>query len=166
MVLTDINVVRSACCFTGHRSMREDDITPVVLTLSREIIRLHSLGVVRFFAGGALGFDMAAAITVINLKYEYPALSLTLALPCRDHTARWEQKQRVHFSAVIERADDVVYVTDGEYENGCMMRRNRYMVDRAAYCIAWYDGRIYGGTRYTVNYAAAAGRTIINIYEK
>jgi uncharacterized phage-like protein YoqJ len=137
-----------------------------VLTLSNEIIRLHGLGVVSFLAGGALGFDMAAAITVINLKHEYPALRITLALPCRDHSVRWDQRQRVQLSAVIDRADDVVYVTDGAYENGCMMRRNRYMVDRAAYCIAWYDGRLSGGTRYTVHYAATAGRTIINVYGK
>jgi uncharacterized phage-like protein YoqJ len=164
--MDDFYGLSSACCFTGHRSMGESDITPVVTTLSREIIRLHGLGVVRFFAGGALGFDMAAAITVINLRYEYPALSLILALPCRDHSARWEKKYSDRFATVIERADSVVYVTDGAYRNGCMLMRNRYMVDRSAYCIAWYDGRMSGGTRYTVRYAAAAGRTIINIFGK
>jgi uncharacterized phage-like protein YoqJ len=164
--LPEFSDIHTACCFTGHRSMKDEDISPVVHTISTEILRLHKLGVNRFFTGGALGFDMAAAVTVINLKYEYPALSLTLALPCRNHTLRWEQKQRNHFGTVMNRADDVIYVTDRTYENGCMPRRNRYMVDRSAYCIAWYDGRLSGGTRYTVNYAAANSRTVINVYGK
>ncbi|MDD4772324.1 MAG: SLOG family protein [Eubacteriales bacterium] len=156
--------IYTSCCFTGHRSMGEEDISPVVHNISAEILRLHKLGVNRFFTGGALGFDMAAAITVINLRYEHPALSLFLALPCRDHMLRWEQKQKIRFGTVMDRADGVILVTDTTYENGCMMRRNRYMVDRAAYCIAWYDGRPGGGTRYTMKYAAARGRTVINVY--
>lgn len=145
--------------------MKEEDISPAVHTICAEIHRLYKLGVSRFFAGGALGFDMTAAVCVINMRHEYPGLSLILALPCRSHTSGWEQKQKTRFGSVIDRADDVVYVTDGPYENGCMMRRNRYMVDRAAYCVAWYDGRLTGGTRYTVRYAAAKDRTVINIYK-
>lgn len=156
----------SSCCFTGHRSMREEDVSKVVHNISEEILRLRQLGVNRFFTGGALGFDMAAAITVINLRHQYPELSLSLALPCRDHMLRWEQKQKNRFGKVMDRADEIILVSDSAYENGCMMRRNRYMVDRSAYCIAWYDGRPGGGTRYTVKYAATRGRTVINIYGK
>lgn len=165
-LLSDLSDIRSACCFTGHRSLKEDDISPVVLALRREILRLYDLGVDRYFAGGALGFDMAAACALLYLKQEHPAISLTLALPCRDHTASWNRQDRIRLDSVMERTDRVIYVTDGAYENGCMLRRNRYMVDRSGTCIAWYDGRKGGGTLYTVKYAASKNRTVINIYGK
>ena len=38
------------------------------------------------------------------------------------------------------------------YDRGCMLRRNRHMVDRSAMLIAVYDGML-GGTMYTLTYA-------------
>ena len=39
------------------------------------------------------------------------------------------------------------------YDRFCMMRRNRYMVDRSARIIAVYDGTPRGGTAQTLAYA-------------
>ena len=39
------------------------------------------------------------------------------------------------------------------YDRFCMMRRNRYMVDRSACIIALYNGEPKGGTAQTLAYA-------------
>ena len=46
------------------------------------------------------------------------------------------------------------------YDKGCMLRRNRYMVDRSSRLIAVYDG-LLGGTMYTVSYAMKQGLKVV-----
>ena len=48
------------------------------------------------------------------------------------------------------------------YDRGCMLRRNRYMVDRSSLLIAAFDGTL-GGTMYTVTYAMKKGVEIVTI---
>ena len=44
-----------------------------------------------------------------------------------------------------------------QYDRGCMMRRNRYMVNRSVRLIAVYDGTPKGGTFNTLAYAMRRG---------
>lgn len=48
-----------------------------------------------------------------------------------------------------------------EYHDGCMLERNRYLVDHAACLLAVYNGERRGGTAMTVRYAGERGRRII-----
>lgn len=49
------------------------------------------------------------------------------------------------------------------YDRFCMMRRNRYMVDRSGSLIAVYNGVPKGGTFQTLAYAMKKGLTIHTI---
>ena len=68
------------CCFTGHRIIK---ITPELVQRLRDtIIDMIGRGVTDFYNGGAIGFDMLCAETVIALKAEYSDIKLHLLLPC------------------------------------------------------------------------------------
>ena len=56
----------------------------------------------------------------------------------------------------------MTYVSDTEYFNGCMQKRNQYMVDTSSVLIAVYDG-VSGGTKNTVEYAKKKDKKIIVI---
>jgi predicted Rossmann fold nucleotide-binding protein DprA/Smf involved in DNA uptake len=45
------------------------------------------------------------------------------------------------------------------YTRDCMIKRNRYMVDRSRYVLAVWDGS-NGGTGYTVRYARSQNRIV------
>lgn len=47
-----------------------------------------------------------------------------------------------------------------EYREGCMLKRNRYLVDHAACLLAVYNGERRGGTAMTVRYAEKLNRDI------
>ena len=49
-----------------------------------------------------------------------------------------------------------------EYSPGCMMKRNRYMVDNAQLIIACYDGKT-GGTLNTLRYALEKGVQVLHL---
>lgn len=124
--------------------------------------RLIGRGITDFYAGGALGFDYAASVTVINSKRLYPGLTLNLALPCREHMKSWNEADKLMFERLAERADSIVYVSE-DYAPGCMQKRNRYMADRSSVCVCWLSAKT-GGTHYTVKYAEKMGLEVINLF--
>ena len=60
-------------CFTGHRQIPHAQGRPVVQALRQEIIHAAGTGITRFYAGGALGFDTLAALTVLEMRKTLPS---------------------------------------------------------------------------------------------
>lgn len=161
MTLSETDKKNRSVCFTGHRNIPKSDYAGISALLAEKLRILYRHGYTNYYTGGALGFDMIAAVTLINLKRELPDITLELALPCRNHDINWPEPQRAMIKKIIECSEAVTYVSE-EYSNGCMQRRNRYMADRSSICIA-YLKRNTGGTAYTVKYADSIGCRVLNI---
>ena len=146
-----MNSRENCCCFTGHRHIAKEHIEKLTSNLPAMINGLANGGVTDFITGGALGFDTLAAMAVLKEREHNPDISLILALPCRKQTARWHKKDIALYNEILSLADEVIYVSE-EYTNGCMLKRNRFMVDSSAHCI-FYMSVPRGGTAYTVKYA-------------
>ncbi|MDR0914104.1 MAG: DUF1273 domain-containing protein [Oscillospiraceae bacterium] len=154
-------MTKSVCCFTGHRQLNkaEEDLIAARLTGTiREIIRL---GINTFLTGGALGFDTICALAILNCKKEFPDIKHVLVLPCQNQTRHWNEDDIKKYNLILKKADKVIY-TSKNYFNGCMHKRNRFLVDNSGVCICYLKKR-YGGTFYTVNYAEKIGIKIINL---
>ena len=132
-----------SACFTGHRDVDKVKLNAMMDEVGKTVVELMTRGITHYYAGGALGFDLAASVAVLNLKNRYPILTLTLALPCRDHMKGWGRVDREIFRGVMARADETVYVSE-DYFRGCMQVRNRYMVDRSSLCLAYLAGGAKG----------------------
>lgn len=118
--------------------------------------------VTTFLAGGALGFDTIAAQEVLRARGErFPHLRLELVLPYVGQETNWSQRDAAIYRTMLRQADLVVYIA-GQYTQGCMFQRNRYLVDHSAYCLC-YQVRKRGGTAYTVRYAENQGLTVRNL---
>lgn len=117
-------------------------------------------GYTDFFSGMAKGTDAWAAMTVLTLKRENPALRLHCVLPCEGQADGWSASAQELYFSILEQADEVVYVSR-EYRKSCMLERNRYLVDHAACLLAVYNGEWRGGTAMTVRYARKLGREVI-----
>ena len=150
------------CCFTGHRNLKKYDMREIKKVLEESIEELIKIGVVNFEAGGALGFDTLAALTVLRMREKYPHIKLILVLPCKDQTYNWKESDIKTYEYIKSQADDCIYTSE-HYWDGCMLKRNRYMIDHAEYVIAAWDGRKFGGTYSTVNYARRLNRKIIRL---
>ena len=152
------------CCFSGHRTMPEIDNIETFGEKLTDILRdYYAEGVRHFICGGAVGFDMVAATAVVNLKRRLPDICLTIAIPCRNHDAKWSMADKERFARILERADVVRYIS-AAYHPGCMHERNRRLVvDNSRYLIC-YLGRDSGGTYYTYSYAKKKELSILNIY--
>ena len=151
-------------CFTGHRKIPQKALPEVRSRLYSAVARLILDGYTDFVCGGAVGFDTLAAECVLGLKEKFPSIRLTLALPCRDQTVRWESLQDLAtYKRILGKADSVHYVQPF-YTSGCMHERNRWMVDHSSVCIAYLTSK-KGGTLYTYNYAKKCAVCTINVAE-
>lgn len=158
-------------CFTGHRFLppeREDRIAEKTAHVVGVLIRA---GYRNFLCGGALGFDTLAERCVVEARQSAPEVRLILALPCRDQTGNWlkmpsETAARTlrEYQRLKGLADGVVYVNDF-YFDGCMRERNRFMVEHASFCVAYFDGSYRSGAGQTVRMAKRAGLSIYNVWD-
>lgn len=152
------------CCFTGHRPSKlpwgEDEGDPRCLALkaavSAHIEGAYLRGWRHFICGMALGSDLYFCEAALALRDgRYPDLRVEAAVPCPTQAQRWSAAHRSRYKALLERCDWET-VVQHRYDPGCMMRRNRYMVDHSSLVIAVFDGAP-GGTMRTLAYAMGKG---------
>lgn len=153
---------KTTCSFTGHRYISGSKLRELSDKLQHELRLLIDEGYTSFISGGAIGFDLLAARTVIKLREEFPHIRLDLALPCADQAKKWNPQQQQAYRDILRQADSVTYVSP-EYYSGCMHKRNRFLIDNSSVCVAFYNGT-RGGTAYTVSYAADRSVRVVNLY--
>lgn len=159
-----------SCAFTGHRpqkfSWRYDESAPGCVTLKQmlteQIEALAADGVTEFLSGMAEGTDTWAALSVLSLRDKNPAIKLHCILPCEGQADKWNISARELYQSILWQADSVIYVSH-EYHDGCMLERNRYLVNHAGTLLAVYNGEWRGGTAATVRYAQKKDRRLIII---
>lgn len=140
------------CCFTGHREIMESEERKIVTWLENMILQLYLCHGVRYFgSGGAIGFDILAAETVLRLSEKYPEIKLILVLPCPEHDKFWSEGWKYRLYRIKEKAAKTVYTSD-HYHKNCMYIRNRHLVDHSEWCVAYLQ-KDHSGTAYTVQYA-------------
>lgn len=155
---------QGSCCFTGHRpdklpwGTREDDPRCVALKgrLARAVERAYALGARHFLCGMARGCDLYFAQAVLDLRARRPDVTLEGVRPCESQADGWPAPERARYQELLDQCDYETLVQH-HYDRFCMMRRNRYMVDRSARLIAVYDGTPRGGTAQTLAYALRQG---------
>ena len=149
------------CCFTGHRQLQKEKLPEITRQLEGVLTELIESGVVHFGCGGAVGFDQLAGETVLKLKARFPHISLIMVLPCAEQDNMWRQQDKDRYHALLKACDKKVCL-QMEYDEECMLRRNRHLIDNSGVCVA-YLTKQRGGTMYTVKYARKQNVPIINI---
>ena len=92
--MTDTINKAKTCCFTGHRAIPADKLSSVTNHIENAIVSLIDSGYNTFLSGGAVGFDLLAANTVLRMKNNYPGICLLMILPCNDQDSKWNPGQK------------------------------------------------------------------------
>ncbi len=148
------------CCFTGHRPKNlpwrynEKGLKFFITKhkLKKIIKSVILSGYNHFITGMALGIDILCAEIVLQYKNKYPHILLECAIPCKNQTQKWGKDSIKRYNKIFQSADKITYVSNSNYYNGCMQKRNKYMVDNSDLIIAVFNGNS-GGTKQTIDYA-------------
>ncbi len=150
----------TTCCFTGHRVLGRDFSYDRLYRTVVKLINEH--GVNTFIAGGAIGFDTAAAEAVLQAKEQGYDVALHIYVPCRNQSERWNSLDKARYEKILKRAD-YIDMNDAPYYDGCMQERNYKMVDASSFCLCYFNGK-RSGTGQTVRYATKSGLKVGNLY--
>ena len=153
----------TTCSFTGHRPeklpWRGDESDPRCLVLKERLAAAvedaYDKGMRHFLCGMARGADFYFCDAVLELRERRSGVTLEAVIPCEEQAARWSERERERWFSLVERCDGETMLQH-HYDKGCMLRRNRYLVDHSSMLIAVYDGML-GGTMYTLSYAMKRG---------
>ena len=130
------------CTFLGHKEVYDKDIYEKLARAVYGLVEEHDEAEFLFYNQGTFYDLCLAAVLEARQRFPQKRISITWVVPAEERE-RWQR--------LLDACDYETMVQD-HYSPGCMMRRNRYMVDHAALLIAVYDGQS-GGTRRTVEYA-------------
>lgn len=149
------------CTFAGHHDIYETAAMDKVLALLHYLMGLDDEFC--FFSGGMGRFDLMCEGKVNQIKKLYPEkkIQLLLILPYM------KQSINTHGEYYYDRYDEIVLPgeLDGCHYKAAITRRNRWMVDRSDYMIA-YIKETYGNSFTTFKYARRRKITIWNVAEK
>ena len=153
----------TTCSFTGHRPeklpWRGDESDPRCLALKERLAAAvedaYDKGMRHFLCGMARGAVFYFCDAVLELRERRSGVTLEAVIPCEEQAARWSERERERWFSLVERCDGETMLQH-HYDKGCMLRRNRYLVDHSSMLIAVYDGML-GGTMYTLSYAMKRG---------
>ena len=118
-------------------------------------------GFTHFISGMAAGCDLYFCEAVIALRRERPEVTLEAAIPWPGQADRWARPLRLRYRELLD-ACDYRTVVQNHYDSDCLMRRNRYMVDKSSLLIAVSNGTP-GGTMNTMLYALRRGLEIVEL---
>lgn len=147
------------CCFTGHRPEKlpwgcdetDERCQALKRRLDLELEQAYRDGFRHFICGMARGADFYFCEAALDLRDRRSGVTVEAAIPCEEQAARWCDADRARYFDLVSHCD-LETMVQRRYDRGCMLRRNRYMVDRSARLLAVYDGML-GGTMYTISYA-------------
>ena len=156
-------------CFSGYRPEKlpwgYDECDPRCAQLKQRLRRVICAacddGFRHFICGMANGCDLYFFDAARYLRLQHPEVTIEAAIPYAGQADRWRPELRERYAYDLRQCDYQTLVQEA-YTPGCMMRRNRYMVDASRILIAAFDGRP-GGTARTLEYAARRRLEIIQI---
>ena len=159
-----------SCAFSGHRPEKlpwgTDETDPrcraLKIMITRELEKLCRSGCRRFYCGMSRGADMYFLEALTELRETWP-LTLEAVVPCAVQSEYWIREDQLRYLGALKLCDRTTVLED-TYTAGCMLRRNRFMVDHSDILMTVFDGSP-GGTAATVRYARSRGLRIVSIWK-
>lgn len=160
---------QESCSFTGHRPAKlpwgynEQDPRCVDLKtrLADALEAAYAEGYRHFLCGMAQGCDLYFCECALALRQRHEGVTVEAVIPCPTQADRWPRAEQERYRQLVD-ACDLETVVSAQYHSGCMLRRDRYLVDHASLLVAVFDGSA-GGTRYTIQYAISRGLNVVDL---
>jgi uncharacterized phage-like protein YoqJ len=144
---------------TGHRPPKAGGYNvpnPVMMGIGNTIRSdFARLAPERVLTGMALGVDQWVAWVCMEMDIPFTAV-----IPCQNFSTRWPAHAQAEYQHLIDHAADRIFVSRDVYTPGCLMQRNKWLVNNCDTLYAVWNGVPDGGTYSTIRYAQRQGRRL------
>lgn len=151
--------------FSGHRVVPNIHRKQVKKLLRVEIEKAYNMGYRYFYCGMAKGFDLLAAEAALSLQSKLTQLKVIAVIPHLEQSALWAEQEQLMYDNILKRVSKRIILSQHYYQ-GCLLKRNDYLVAHCNFLITFYNGNRRGGTYYTYRRALKYGMKAINIFER
>ncbi len=103
--------------------------------LRAQVLRAIENGYCHFVSGMDLGVGVWFALTIIDLKKQYPHIRLEASIPFEEQARYWSTVQRFDYYYALKRCDKVTYISK-LHHNECKKQRDRYMLGNSSLLFA------------------------------
>lgn len=93
--------------------------------IKNQLINYIENGTEWFVITGQLGIELWAGEIVLELKEDYPEISLAVLLPYTGFAEKWSESNKSTFEEVIHQADYVNYTSNKDYESPAQIKGNQ-----------------------------------------
>jgi Uncharacterized protein conserved in bacteria len=175
MIIKDTSI-RTACCFsepcTKSFHIRFDENNAGNLRLKQVLMEqavnlIEAMGVTHFISGVDLFLGQFIAEIVLELKRDYPEVTLECVIPCEELAANWTIAQRDRYFSIVERCDKETLLQH-HYSKDCIRKKKEYMVKQSNYVLVVWNGKS-GSSGKLLSIARTLGKIVIlidsNTYE-
>ena len=152
---------------TGHRPTglggynKNSEENKWLLSTARDLFgAFRMLGYTHLISGMALGWDQWALEEGMSLGFHTIA-----AIPCAEQERTWPDESQQKYHELLDKCDEVEYISKETYKPWLMQHRNEWMVDHGVLTFAAYNGG-KGGTYNCLKYARGRGNIIYTINSK
>lgn len=145
------------CAVSGHRWGKEK---PSIKVIKETFLKLIEKGYDTFLVGMAVGFDTDCFHILEEIRIK-KKIKIVACIPCVKQNKFFRKKNSKEYNRMRTVADERVLVGT-RYTTSCMIKRNRFMVERCSAIVIFLRHR-YGGTFSTYNYAKKMNVEIINV---
>jgi len=147
---------------TGHRPEKLGGYGPkaTARTYTAALRSLEHLKPERVISGMALGWDQALAQAAIDTGIPFIA-----AVPFIGQERMWPTASRDRYRTLLDKAAEIVVVSEGGYSSTAMQARNIWMVDHCDRVLALWNGDTVGGTANCIRYARHRSIPISNAWK-
>ncbi len=136
---------------SGHRLPRMGNkVNDINFWIEEQLINLKACYKdIELLTGMAMGVDQNAAIIAAKIGVPFKCY-----FPYKHKLSDTEQ-------AIVDQANEVLYVFDGYISKQVYLQRDRLLVDDCDILLVVWDGQENGGTYYTYKYAKERGKNIM-----
>ena len=155
---------------TGHRpkdmlsnNQTDTGLDQIRSDTAKQILNLYQQGYNTFLSGMTQGFGLLAAEVVLSLRGQYPDIRLIPVISFHGQELHYNKNDRQRYADILVQTDQTI-VLAACFSKDYFSSRNNYMLDNASHLIAYWTGKPYGETYYTVREAWIRQIPIHNIY--
>lgn len=153
-MLTKEAGTKLACCFGGPRPQslpfrfNEEDTDCLRL---KQVLKdqtaylIEGLGVTHFISGIDLGIGQYAAEIVLDLKKDYPEITLECAISCESQAENWTVSQRERYFSIVECCDKETLLQRHKTRD-CIRKGKEYMVNQSNYVLTVWNRKVRGAS--------------------
>lgn len=127
--------------------------------MGQAVYLIEAMGATHFISGVDIDVGQLFSEIVLDLKRDYPEITMECVIPYEDQAANWTIAQRDRYFSIVERCDKETLL-QRQYSKDCFKKKKEYMIKQSNYVLVVWNGKSVEAGKI-LSSARTLGKTVI-----